>query len=421
MTRSDAAAAATTVTVTRTTVTRTTTRRRCAAAKMPPNLGRFAERLTCLSHAELVVLAARGCVADELARREADRLIAARQPTPPWIVDVLMHRDLLPQFLLCLDPRKDGAAARVCREWARAWAVRTRRVLRWIELPEFAWLCEAPGEPGCLTTLTDGRLAVSNEIETEDGHVGMLHIIGSDYRKQATFGVEEKVDAMVAGDAGLYVSTDGHDGYDLRLYDYNSIRSLPLTSTNDTRLNAWKRMPSREMLSSLALGDAAVWALGDGRVYSFDAISLESRFDFALDPDAAALTVHANELYIAFRGDNLQPYTIKVYSFRGQLIRSFPVPSSCTQRNNWITWLELCSARDRLYLSEPMKRADRKRSEIFVLNAEGELLETILSGDREQFAYMCTFDDKLLLTKVTHRHHEDEESPPSVVVALKGL
>ena len=89
---------------------------------MPPNLGRYAERLTCLTHAELVVLAARGCVADELASpRDVDRLIAARQPTPPWIVDVLMHRDLLPQILLCLDPHKDGAAARVCREWARAW------------------------------------------------------------------------------------------------------------------------------------------------------------------------------------------------------------------------------------------------------------------------------------------------------------
>mgnify|MGYP001188115301 CR=1 FL=1 len=68
---------------------------------------------------------------------------------------------------------------------------------------------------------------------------------------------------------------------------------------------------------------------------------------------AAGMTVHANELYIAFRGDLLQPYTIKVYSFGGQLIRSFPVPSSCTQQHgNDMTWLELCSARDRLYLAE---------------------------------------------------------------------
>ena len=204
MTRSDAAAAAATTV----TVTRTTTRRRCAATKMPPNLGRFAERLTCLSHAELVVLAARGSSPTSSP--------AARPTASSPAADAAVDRGRVAtcsRSSSCASTRAKTAPRRASAAVGARVGCGTRRVLRWIELPEFAWLCEAPGEPGCLTTLTDGRLAVSNEIETEDGHVGMLHIIGSDYRKQATFGVEEKVDAMVAGDAGLYVSTDGHDGY----------------------------------------------------------------------------------------------------------------------------------------------------------------------------------------------------------------
>ena len=197
---------------------------------MPPNLGRFAERLTCLSHAELVVLAARGCVADELARREADRLIAARQPTPPWIVDVLMHRDLLPQFLLCLDPRKDGAAARVCREWARAWAVRTRRVLRWTELPDLRAV-RSPGEaPGASRRCPAGGSPFSTTVRLREWGRHDIHIVDSDFQKQATIFVELDVAAMVAGDVGLYVSTyrlGRRHEHHLRLYDYDSIPSLP--------------------------------------------------------------------------------------------------------------------------------------------------------------------------------------------------
>ena len=80
--------------------------------------------------------------------------------------------------------------------------------------------------------------------------------------------------------------------------------------------------------------------------------------------------------------------------------------------------MELCSARDRLYLSESVPMTAGSRSEIFVLNAaDGALLAKIESGDREQFTYMCAFDDKLLLTK-NKRLGDDV---PNVVVALKGL
>ena len=58
-----------------------------------------------------------------------------------------------------------------------------------------------------------------------------------------------------------------------------------------------------------------------------------------------------------------------------------------------------------------------------MLNAEGTLLEKIVSGDRESFPYMCVFDDKLLLTKMTDP--EDRTTTlkgcRNVVVALKGL
>ena len=137
------------------------------------------------------------------------------------------------------------------------------------------------------------------------------------------------------------------------------------------------------------------------------------------------MAVHANELYIAFpAADVLQPYTIKVYSFGGQLIRSFPVPSSGTQRDIQLQPgerepVELFIARDRLYLSETLPAADF-RSEIFVLTTEGALLEKIVSGDGEFFPYMCVFDDKLLLTKATHSLDGDERVP-NEVVALKGL
>ena len=407
---------------------------------MPPNLGRFAERLTCLSHAELVVLAARGCVADELARREADRLIAARQPTPPWIVDVLMHRDLLPQFLLCLDPHKDGDAALVCREWARAWAVRTRRVLRWAELPDLPPLPDVHWKPSCLAALPDGRLAILNDVHPDAGNGPVagndIHIVNSNFQRVATIYVDQDVAAMVAGDGGLYVSTYrsefghgvAHHEYHLLRYEYRSIPSLLLPPSNIVPVKA--RAELHEMMSYLAVGDGAVWCMGETRVYRFDARTLESGFQFEAggDPRPGAMTVHANELYIAFRGDRLQPYTIKVYSFGGQVIRSFTVPSSHTELNDREP-LELYSARDRLYLSETVPDARTRGrgaivSEIFVLNAEGTLLEKIESGDREQFPYMCVFDDKLLLTKMTDpdpNPDDDDFNERNEVVALKGL
>ena len=168
---------------------------------------------------------------------------------------------------------------------------------------------------------------------------------------------------MVAGDGGLYVSTHrsefGHGvahQYHLLRYEYRSIPSLLLPPSNIVPVKA--RAELHEMMSYLAVGDGAVWCLGETRVYRFDESTLECSFEFEIqfevggDPrHGGAMTVHANELYIAFCGDHLQPYTIKVYSFRGQLVRSFPVPSSCTQpiRRDPV---ELCSARDRLYLTE---------------------------------------------------------------------
>ena len=91
--------------------------------------------------------------------------------------------------------------------------------------------------------------------------------------------------------------------------------------------------------------------------------------------------------------------------------------------------MELYSSRDRLYLSETVPDARTRGrgaivSEIFVLNAEGTLLEKIVSGDREQFPYMCVFDDKLLLTKMTDPDPDPDENDfieRNEVVALKGL
>ena len=258
-----------------------------------------------------------------------------------------------------------------------------------------------------------------------------IHILDSSFERVATIRVEEKVAAIVAGDAGLYVSTYrsefghgvAHHEYHLLRYEYRSIPSLLLPPSNIVPVKA--RAELHEMMSYLAVGDGAVWCMGETRVYRFDESTLECSFEFEMqfevggDPrHGGAMTVHANELYIAFRGDRLQPYTIKVYSFGGQLIRSFPVPSSHTELNDREP-LELYSSRDRLYLSESVPMTAGARSQIFVLSADGALLAKIESGDREQFTYMSAFDDKLLLTK--NKRLPEGDDVPNVVVALKGL
>ena len=124
----------------------------------------------------------------------------------------------------------------------------------------------------------------------------------------------------------------------------------------------------------------------------------------------AGMTVHANELYIAFRGDRLQPYTIKVYSFGGQVIRSFTVPSSHTELKRGA--VELYSSRDRLYLSETVPAGHEAQSEIFVLSRGHAVGKDRVRRSRA-VPYMCIFDDKLLLTKMTSQTNPDDDDSMS--------
>ena len=85
------------------------------------------ERLACLTHAELVGLAAEACRTDAAVRAKADTLIAAAAPMPSWIQDkVLFSRDLMPMLIRCCMSTRHyehplGAVASVCHLWYQVW------------------------------------------------------------------------------------------------------------------------------------------------------------------------------------------------------------------------------------------------------------------------------------------------------------
>ena len=262
---------------------------------MPPNLGRFAERLTRLSHAEL-----------PSSRRAAGRRRCSPRGRPPHrgpAADAVdrgrAHASRpAPQFLLCLDPRKDGAAARVCREWARAWAVRTRRVLRWTELPDLPPLPDVHWKPSCLAALPDGRLAILNDVHPDAGNGPVagndIHIVNSNFQRVATIYVDQAVVAMVAGDGGLYVSTyrsefghgvAHHEWSDLLRYEYRSIPSLLLPPSNIVPVKARTELHDDVIPRS---GRRCSWCMVR-LVYRFDARTLErsSSSKLAMIPDRA--------------------------------------------------------------------------------------------------------------------------------------
>ena len=83
-------------------------------------------RLTKLSHAQLLELAAAGCEASSAVKNMADAMVAEVAPLPSWCLDILLSPDLLPVLFNTLRP-SECAAASVCSAWAHAYARHLRR------------------------------------------------------------------------------------------------------------------------------------------------------------------------------------------------------------------------------------------------------------------------------------------------------
>ena len=82
----------------------------------------LAPRLAKLSHAQLVDLAAAGCMESAELKNRADAMVAEVAPLPSWCVEsVLLSPDLLPVLFASLG-LSECAAASVCSAWARAYA-----------------------------------------------------------------------------------------------------------------------------------------------------------------------------------------------------------------------------------------------------------------------------------------------------------
>lgn len=328
---------------------------------MAPSLARVAARLEMLSRAELLDIAARGCVENKEVCRYADVLLAKRAPLPEWAVErVLLSPDLLEHVVSAL-PLVDLSSAAVCSTWRSIWArsLKVRRVLRpsrrsaeadlglpWKSFaPEGARpesMLVLPGWGGsepvvCLGYSMPPRVVhvlVDTEVATEHtmtgDHVGWLSSLAADneHLYAITYRGARPVDH--AG-GGSYVTR------------------FQISGSRIQRINERAVQYARE--ATVVRGGPFFVVLADGVLHALDRLSLLTQFTVAREvlgimseEDSWAvegLTSCGTEIFLS----NQLDHTLRVLSASGEPIRTIA-------NGGWNFAKGLCAIEDRIFITE---------------------------------------------------------------------
>ena len=379
---------------------------------------RLAARLFELSHAQLLEVAVAGCEASPEVTKQAEAILAAKDPLAQRLVDgVLLSSDLAPHVLAPL-PLEDGAAAAaVCSLWAEGWkaTIEGRCCLTRVALADLPagvlkgffihgmQMAAIPGDNGQLAVSSGDKVFIldrsMNIVSSFTQSIGLGCPINAD--EQSIYATKDEQHKRLA-----------HDGTELACYADPYAEGV-----------GYGREPSRPVLAPGGLlfcvqhegrdvgGEDEVW---EDEIIALDAHSMQFRYRFGKsllkatgdhDYQTHAMTVSGEELFVCdMLNDRLQ-----VFSLAGEHRRSIT--------GGWKRPSSLCVIKDRLYLVEshinenhyirsetygplPDDRQTRGRR-IFVLSLQGDTLQVypIPSRTRNSFSSgdLFCFDGKLLV------------------------
>ena len=371
---------------------------------MPPApLLTLAARLSSLSPAQLLEIAAAGCEASPEVVSQTEDILAKQKPLAQRLVEgVLLSSDLAPHLLGLLQ-LEDGAAAAVCSLWAEGWKATSegrRRLTRvafdfpqelLVDLKNMAVI---PGD--------NERLVVSSGYTVD--------ILDRRLSTVTSFIADEPSSAITADEQWLY----GSSSVDPRILCRLTHCGTEITYYADQDGDAGCVYCPVRAPGGLLFCVRYEMAVDDeyeqdnhyelDEIIALDAHSMQLRYRFgkSLFNDARGLAVVGEELFVCdMRNDRLQ-----VFSLAGEHRRSIT--------GEWKRPASLCVMKDRMYLVEnydlkedgPYEDRQTRGRRIFVLSLQGDTLQAYPIPAREgyegnhfsvQNGSLVCFDGKLLV------------------------
>jgi len=277
--------------------------------------GRWAANLAKLSHAELVAIAAKGCVGDSATALFASACLGA--VLPAWCVnDVLLSPDIIQHLFMPLPIAANLPA--VCSAWRNGWPqqLRTRRALRPVP-------CAQPADvAGLVFTMEAGgsRLLLENANSEPN-----IVLFDSNMDRIGSFDRYARV---------LHVSSDGSTAC-LRCYPDEENNELHIVSLPGFVTIKRVQVPNWYLhggtVSAGSLYCSGSFEDDDGKikygVVVFDYATLERQHSWTVGFVTGALAVHNDEVYVGrsrYAGATTTP-AISVFTKYGVPLRTIEI------------------------------------------------------------------------------------------------
>jgi hypothetical protein len=350
---------------------------------------RIAARLSALSRAQLLEIAAAGCEASAQVKNRADALLAVHKPLAQWAVEgVLLSSDLVPHLLAPLQ-LEDGAAAAVCSRWAEGWNATSegRRRLTRVAL-------DFPRDLLDTHSLNMAVIPGGDELVVRSDAI--VRILARDMRIVSRFYMPTNFGSVAASEEIIY-TTHSHEHITSLTHNDGWLR-------DGTEVAKYQDPDKSIAFQVLGPGGLLFCVLFDenedntqDEIIALDAQTLQPRYRFGLSllNEACGMVVAGEELFVCDYGND----RLQVFSLAGEHRRSIA--------GEWQRPLALCFVKDRLYLVEEADDEDEEGNlinplqpqgrRIFVLSLQGDTLQVYTHPiEAQHFDGLCCFDGKLL-------------------------